>query len=61
MRERDVITQFHKKAMVVNGVYVGYSLIICELNFSFSCRKQRVNKTQLVNLQGGGWSLSFVL
>lgn len=50
-----------KKSRVVNGVYVGYSLIICELNFSFSCRKQRVNKTQLVNFQGGGWSLSFVL
>ena len=61
MRERHVITQFHKKTQVLSGVYVGYSLIICELNFSFSCRKQRVNKTQLVNLQGGGWSLYFVI
>ena len=61
MRERYVITQFHKKTRVLSGVYVGYSLIICELSFSFSCRKQRVNKTQLVNLQGGDWSLYFVI
>ena len=46
MRERQVITQFHKKkTRAVNSVYVGYSLSICQLNFSFHAETKSEQNT----------------